>query len=497
MLLSNLLSQINVTQEYQPKDMEIEGVSYHSKEVSNNHLFVCVVGYKVDGHQFLSNAVENGAVAAIVEKVDPTINIPQYVVRDSRIALAQLGASFYDNPSEKMTVIGVTATSGKTTTTYMIDAIFKEHGYRTGLIGSVQLKVGDDVYPAELTTPESLDLQKLFHYMNQKNTTHVMMEVSSAALELHRVHNVNFDIVSLNNIHREHIDMHGSFEKYIEAKSKLIKEASPDSIAILNLDNVYAEKLVHETKAHPITFSIQGKDGDVTVDDIKITTKSTKFTVNINNEIKYKNVTISPNKFNIELAILGIHNVSNATVAIITSLLNNVTIHIIQQSLKEFRGVERRFDLIYDEGPRIIDDHCSNPGNIHATFKTLEAMNYDDLKIIYAIRGQRGEIVNREGAEAIAEWASKLNIKEVVVTKSIHHVTERDVVTESETQSVLDAINKQQIDVKLIEDLSEAINYGMKETKRGDVILLAGSQGMDHGAEIALEIINTKYKLPH
>src|SRR5690625_2557460 len=121
MLLNHLLSQINVIQEYQPKDLEIEGVSYHSKEVSNNHLFVCVVGYKVDGHQYLSNAVDNGAVAAIVEKVDRTINIPQYVVNDSRIALAQLGASFYDYPSEKMTVIGVTATSGKTTTTYMIE----------------------------------------------------------------------------------------------------------------------------------------------------------------------------------------------------------------------------------------------------------------------------------------------------------------------------------------------------------------------------------------
>lgn len=497
MLLNQLLNNINIVQEYESNDIEIEGISYHSKEVSNNHLFVCIVGYKVDGHQFLSNAVENGAVAAIVERVDPTINIPQYVVNDSRIALAQLGSAFYNNPSEKMTVIGVTATSGKTTTTYMIDAIFKEHGYRTGLIGSVQLKVGDDIYPAELTTPESLDLQKLFHYMNEKNTTHVMMEVSSAALELHRVHAVNFDIVSLNNIHREHIDMHGSFENYIEAKSKLIKEASENSIAILNLDNVYAEKLVQETKAYPITFSIQGKDGDIIVDNIEITTKSTKFTVNINKEIKHKNIIISPKKFNVELAILGLHNVSNAIVAIITSLLNNVTIPTIQQCLKEFHGVERRFDLIYDEGPRIIDDHCSNPGNINATFKTLEAMNYKDLRVIYAIRGQRGEIVNREGAEAIAEWASKLNIKEVVVTKSIHHVTERDVVTESETKSALDAIKKKQVEVKLIGDLSEAINYGMKETTPEDVILLAGCQGMDHGAEIALEIINTKHKLPH
>src|SRR5690625_4170118 len=162
MLLNDLIKNINIDKVVNSRDVKITGIAYNSRHVTEGNLFVCIKGYKTDGHKFLKDAVKKGAKAAIVLKVDHTLDIPQYVVKDSRIALAQLSAVFYDYPSKKLNVIGVTATSGKTTTTYMLNAIFEKHKLKTGLIGSVILKIGEKYSQATLTTPDSLELQQYF-----------------------------------------------------------------------------------------------------------------------------------------------------------------------------------------------------------------------------------------------------------------------------------------------------------------------------------------------
>jgi len=493
MLTNILLRNINIIKSYHHKDLNITGISYHSNKVSKNDIFVCITGYKTDGHKYLQHAVEQGAVAAIVEKIDENINIPQYLVTNSRIALSEISATFYGHPSKKLNVIGVTATSGKTTTTYMLNSIFEHHGLLTGLIGSVKVKIGSSYQVTDLTTPDSLELQQFFHTMHEQGVSHVAMEVSSAALELHRVDSVDFDIVTMNNIHREHIDMHGSFENYIQAKTKLIKNAKKDSIAILSLDNKIVSNLISETKATPITFGIDHTEGDFTAKNIDINTEGTKFTMIVNKELNINGQAILPTEFEIELPIPGLHSVSNSMIAIIIALINGIRIKTIQEALNSFKGVERRFDLIYNQGPLIVDDHCSNPGNIDVTFGTIKEMDYNNLQLIYAIRGQRGEIVNRENAEAIAKWALELDVKELIVTKSVSNVTERDVVTDQEAEVVIDAIKSENIKVTLIEDLTEAIQYGMKETKQDDLVLLAGCQGMDDGAPIAIDFVQTHF----
>ena len=241
MMLSDLLKAIRVAEQRglpATIDMPVTGIAYHSRKVEPGNVFVCVVGYKTDGHKYLADAVRAGAVAAIVESFQDRIDIPQIRVENSRIALATLGAAFYNWPSSRMTMIGITATNGKTTTSYMTNAILENHGLRTGLIGTVVVKIDDSSMPAELTTPESLDLQHYLHQMDNRGVSHVTMEVSSAALETHRVETVNYQIVTLNNISREHIDSHGSFERYWSVKSGLIrdevKRALPCSISMTN-----------------------------------------------------------------------------------------------------------------------------------------------------------------------------------------------------------------------------------------------------------------------
>jgi len=484
--LKTLLQAIDVKEAINDKDLTVTGVSYHSQKVSDGHLFVCVRGYKTDGHKYLKQAVENGAAAAVVEEFQNDLDIPQYLVADSRISLARLGAHFFGYPSEKMKMIGITATNGKTTTSYMTNAILENQGLKTGLIGTVSIKIDDTVIPSQLTTPESLDLQAYLNQMAERNVSHVTMEVSSQALEMHRVEKVDYDIVSLNNVSREHIDSHGSFEKYFEAKSSLIRNASENAYAILNLDCPYSASLVNKTKAKVITFGLNSSEGHIRCKNLDLTTGRAKFTVEILKSFKAGDKEYIPGEFDIELSVPGLHSVYNAMVAITIALLCNVPVSTIQKTLKSFAGVERRFEFIFEDDIKIIDDHFANTGNINVTLETVDYMDYENLHIVYAIRGERGPTVNRENAETIASWADKLGFNEIIATRSVSHVTAKDKVTDEELQVFQEVMDKAGIKVRLFDELPDAIAYGLSKAQAGDIVLLAGCQGMDYGAEIAL-----------
>lgn len=492
MELKDLLTSIEVKDAYNHKDITIKGISYHSKKVTEGHLFVCIRGYKTDGHKYLPQAVENGAVAAIVEEYQGNMNIPQYVVENSRIALARLGAYFYDHPSKKMKMIGITATNGKTTTSFMTNDILENEGFRTGLIGTVVVKMDDYSTPAELTTPESLDLQYYLSQMVDKEVSHTTMEVSSAALETHRVEGVEYDIVTLNNVSREHIDSHGSFEKYFEAKSSLIRNASEKSYAVLNLDCPYSSSLIDQTKAQVITFGVNSREGHIGCKNLDLTTGRGKFILEILKPFKVNNRIYEQAEFEVELSVPGLHSVYNSMVAITIALLCEVSIPTIQKTLRTFSGVERRFQFIYEEDIKIIDDHFANSGNIDVTLGTLKYMDYEKLHIVYAIRGERGPTVNRENAETIVKWADKLGLKEIIATKSVSHVTDKDRVTDEELQAFQEVMDAANIKVDLYDELPDAIFQAIAKAKEGDLILLAGCQGMDFGADIALKHLATR-----
>ena len=497
--LKQLLKTIEVKNIYNEKeeDLTILGVSYHSQKVKKGHIFVCIKGYKTDGHKYLGQAVASGAVAAIVEDHQGDIDIPQYVVEDSRLAIARLGAAFYDNPSQKMKMIGITATNGKTTTAFMTNAVLENAGLKTGLLGTVSIKIDDCFIPSDLTTPESLDLQYYLNEMVNKNVSHVTMEVSSSGLELHRVEKVDYDIVTLNNISREHIDLHGSFERYFEFKSGFIKEAGEKSVAVLNLDCPYSASLVDKTKAQVVTFGLNNKSGHIACKDLDLTTGRAKFTVEILKQFKINGKEYMPMEFGIELAVPGLHSVYNSMVAIIIGLLCDVPVSVIQDALKTFEGVERRFEFIFEDDIKIIDDHFANVGNINVTLETLKFMDYEKLHLVYAIRGERGPTVNRENAETIVNWAPKLGLNSIIATRSVSHVTSKDRVTEEELKAFEKVMDKGDMEVDLYDELPDAIVKAISKAKPGDLILLAGCQGMDYGAEIALnQIFKIRKDLP-
>jgi UDP-N-acetylmuramyl tripeptide synthase len=220
MLISELIHQI---EHYEIKnfeeDFKIKGIAYHSKKARPDYIYVAIKGFITDGHKYIEDAMKNGAKAAIVEEFSDA-RILQIKVKDSRRALSLISDIFYGSPTKKMKVIGITATNGKTTTSFLVETILRNANVKTGLIGSVMNKIGDEIEIAELTTPESLDLQEKFYNMKNQNIDTCVMEVSSSALELCRVSDVDYDIVSFANLAREHIDQHGSFKNYWMAKIK-------------------------------------------------------------------------------------------------------------------------------------------------------------------------------------------------------------------------------------------------------------------------------------
>lgn len=487
MRLSELLESITVIDSINQNDVEIDKIAYHSGEVESGTLFVCIRGYQTDGHEYAAKAVEQGAAALIVERFIPDLDVPQYKVESSRQALAALGDRYYDHPSKDFTVIGITATNGKTSTSFMTNAILEENKLNTGLIGTVMVKYGKTVVPSVLTTPESLDLHGYFAKMRQENISHVTMEVSSSALDLSRVGNVDFDIVALNNISREHIDLHGSFEEYYNAKASLIREAGAGQFAVLNLDDDYSASLISQTEASVVTYGLKDDSGHLYCSDLDIASGRGSFTVEVRKPFKtITGRTIEQTSFRIDLSVAGYHSVYNAMAAVTIGLISGVNIKTIQSGISNFKGVERRFQFIYENDFKIVDDHFANAGNIDVTLETLTKMDYKTLHIVYAIRGSRGVTTNRENAEALAKWAPKLGLEKVIVSLSESHVIDKDDVLPEELEAFKEEMDKVGVAIELHKEMPDALRSSLKQVEKGDVILLGGAQGMDFGAKYIL-----------
>ncbi|MDZ4133261.1 MAG: UDP-N-acetylmuramyl-tripeptide synthetase [Dethiobacteria bacterium] len=484
--INELLESIKIIDHRPGTIAPLRGLAYHSGQVKQGDLFVCIRGYKTDGHKFINQAIDNGAVSAVVESFQDNISIPQYLVKDSRLALATLADRYFNHPSRDLIVTGVTATNGKTTTTYMIDAILSEHGFKTGLIGTVVIKTGEQFRPALLTTPESLDLHRYFREMVDQHISHATMEVSSSGLELKRVSAVDFNTLVVNNISREHIDLHGSFEAYFAAKASLVRNSNMNQWAVFNLDCPLSAPLVSETAAKTFTYGVKTTNADCVVHNLDLSSGRARFTVELRKKTPADLFGDQPESFSVELSVLGLHSVYNAMAAILVALLHKIPTDTIARALKQFKGVERRFELIFEDDFMVIDDHFANSGNIHVTLETLQMMKYKRLHLVYAIRGSRGVTVNRENAEALAHWAPRLGIEKIIATTSNGHVGEKDLVTPEELAVFKKVMSAAGIKTEIYAELPEAIARGLSAVNSSDVLLLAGCQGMDYGASVCL-----------
>jgi len=497
MKLMELLQSIATVSEINNKeDIEIKTLAYHSSRVEPDTLFVCIKGFQTDGHSFADRAVANGAVALVVERFLPELDVPQFLVADGREALAQLSDAFYEEPSRDMRLFGVTATNGKTTITYMTDAVFKAHGLETGLIGTIVVNYKNTVIPSVLTTPESLDLQRYLKEMHDNGVSHVSMEVSSSALDLKRTQNVAFDVAAFTNIHRDHIELHGSFEAYYNAKASFIREAKKESIALLNIDEPLLEKLTEETAAQVIAFGIDNASGHFHVSDVVMTKGLPSFTVTQKRPVKsLSGKTIFLDPFKITLSVPNRYSIYNALTAIITGLVNDIPLNKVKAGIEQFEGVERRFQILYDKEFMVIDDLLLNEDNIDAGMEALKNLTYNKIHFVHAVRGNRGVKVNRENAERLAWWFPSLGISNITLTASRSLLGSLDTVSEDETAAIRDVMDSSGVAVDYYDELEDALEASLDKVEPGDILLITGAHGMDHGARLTLKLMKEKTTL--
>ncbi len=291
MLLSELLNKIKAVQVLgTPPSREVTGIEYDSRKVVDGSVFVAIKGFNTDGHLFIQDALNKKAVAVVVENSDaiPDSLVNHFkaikiLVNDSRQALAEISNSFYDEPSKKIRLVGITGTNGKTTTSYFLKNIYETSGYKVGLIGTISNFIGNQKIESKLTTPESNDLNRMLNQMHSGGCDFAVMEVSSHSLALKRVHGLHFAFAVFTNITAEHLDFHSDFRNYLNAKKILFDSLPVSSSAIYNADELHSIDVIKD--CHALKYSFGTKDDSIfKISDINCDLSGTSFTINYENK---------------------------------------------------------------------------------------------------------------------------------------------------------------------------------------------------------------------
>ncbi|MEW6243074.1 MAG: UDP-N-acetylmuramoyl-L-alanyl-D-glutamate--2,6-diaminopimelate ligase [Bacillota bacterium] len=358
------------------QDVECTGISYDSRRVAPGDLFVCVPGYNWDGHAFADDAVKAGAVALIVQR-QLAVSVPQVVVPNSREAMALVSLRFYNNPSSRLELYGVTGTNGKTTTTHLIRAILEGSGRRCGLIGTIENIIGGQRLPVEHTTPEAPDLQRLFHLMSRAGDEACSMEVSSHALEMHRVTGCQFDVGVFTNLTQDHLDFHGSLDSYRRAKARLFEMLDKDDTAVLNADDPASEFFAGATTARVVTYGTRASS-EFRAEDISISAGSTEYTL------------ISPvYTGRVVVSVSGRFNVYNSLAALAACTAQGVDAKTAIEALRLQKGVPGRFETVYRGAFSVIVDYAHTPDGLLNVLKSARELTSGRLIVVFGCGGDR------------------------------------------------------------------------------------------------------------
>ena len=485
--ISEIINLLTVKKVVNYHEYKIVKISNDSREVVENSLFVAIVGYKTDGHNYIQEAIENGVKVIVGEK---DISVPGEItyiqVENSRRALAKLARRFFNYPDRAFKLIGVTGSAGKTSTSFMIDKIIKETEKKTGLIGTLYTKIGDEICnnPLGCTTPDAITLNQSLAKMYNQGVDYVSMEVSSHALKLDRVYGIEFDVGIFTNLSDDHLNFHENKEDYYQSKELLFANLSKDKVAILNKDDTYYDKFKQSTSARVYSYGITNK-ADITAENIILSRTGIEFELHINRAITTKNGNlIKPTSIRLNLPLLGKQNVYNALAAFLAAAVLDISFTDIKEGLNSFSGVERRMELVYNDKFMVIDDFAHNPISLESNFKTLQQFNYNKLVIIHFLKGKRGVEANRLNAKLFSDWSDKIKLKKLITTTARTEVIDKNKVLPEEEQAFNQQLEGNRIEVKNTEYLKDAINEGLASVGPGDILLLLGGPGLDRAQEI-------------
>lgn len=468
-IIDLIMEAIGSVAVYGDPDVMIADVNFDSRKVTVDSLFICIQGATVDGHNYIGSAIEQGANALLIEKDLEllTDNIRELIIKNNIVvlqvastvqAMQKVVPYFFDYPSKKMFMVGITGTNGKTTVTNMVRKIFTAQNYKVGLIGTINTMIGEDILPSKNTTPDVVDLQKLFMEMIAKQVTHVVMEVSSHALAQERVAGCEFDVAGLTNVTQDHLDFHKTLTEYTRAKSLLfanLKNNSKNHKAyVINGDDQAASLMLEQFNECGYTYGL----------------KNTNDIYPLNYELASKGMKVQlatpQGELNLQLATTGLFNVYNLMAAVGIALVSKISLTASEEALQGFVGVAGRFQLV-EAGQKysVIVDYAHTPDGLENVLQAAREITRGDLIVVFGCGGDR----DRTKRSVMASIAEKLADKIIVTSDN-----PRTEIPENILLDIEQGFSAGFKNYKKIVDRRMAIQTAIKLAKDTDTILIAG-----------------------
>ena len=447
-------------------NININKIEYNSEKVGLGDLFVAIKGLKQDGHDYIVDAVAKGAVAVIVdEEYLDKINVPVPVIAvpNSRIALAEVAAKFYDYPASKLKVIGITGTKGKTTTAYMVRDIMLAAKKKIGMIGTIYNTYADKVIEATRTTPESLDIQKLLKDMVDSGMEYAVMEVSSHALELHRVHGIKFEIGIFTNLGREHLDFHKDMDNYLKAKAKLFDQSI---FGIINVDDIYAPKLLKYVTCKYAKYGLDN-EANVSATDIRINNNYVDFKMYINKQLQ-----------TITVPIPGKYTVYNAVAAVAACSMLGAQMQDVLVGLSTVKVPGRSETVDINKTFAVLIDYAHNPSSLEAILVNTKKYIKGRVILVFGCGGNRDKEKRKEMGKLAGTYADFT----IITTDN-----PRDEKPETIAKEIEAGLKETRGLSKVIINRKDAIEFAMRIAWANDTVILAGK-----GHETYQELANGK-----
>ena len=455
MILKSLLKGLDYEVIKGNEESKVQNIRYDNRKIKQGDAFVCVKGFKVDGHSFIGDAIKKGAKTLIVqEDVSVQEDITIIKVRDTRKALAIMSSNYFGNPKDKLKIIGITGTNGKTTSAFIIKSILEKAGFMTGLIGTIANYIGNKKVDAVRTTPESYELHELFKNMVDAGVEYCVMEVSSHSLELDRVYGVQFEEGIFTNLTRDHLDFHKTFENYYNAKFKLFERSNH---SIINLDDPYGANIVKDIEERGVktkvsTFSIE-KESDFKAFEIKSHSNGSEFKVNLE----------SIEEFSINIP--GEYNIYNSLGCIICAYNLNIPMDKIKEGLSDV-VIPGRCELVAKEKNlpySIIIDYAHTPDGLENILSTVKAFTRNRMISVFGCGGDRDKVKRPQMGKIGCELSD------------IAIITSDNPRSEEPMDIINDIVKPLNYDNFVIEvNRKEAIRKAMNMALEGDVIVIAG-----------------------
>src|SRR5437868_9164935 len=405
MQLKTLLAATPVREIIGPTDRAVESIAYDSRRVQRDGLFVALRGEKSDGHDFIGQAIEKGAAVIVADRAEKHSRATCVVVENTRSAMADLAARFYNFPARKLKLAAVTGTNGKTTTTFLIKHICEKAGMRTGLLGTVRYEIGERILPAARTTPESLDLQELLAQIRDAGCKAAAMEVSSHALAQERVRDLEFDVAVFTNLTQDHLDFHGTMENYFAAKAKLFErlaqqEKKQKPVAVINADDRYGQKLIAkiDNKVSVVTFGTALK-ADFRASNYRMEFGGTSYQLDARGK-----------SYLVRVPLIGRFNVANSVAALAAANALGIGLREAVLSLGKSPQVPGRLEIVPAKRQfQVFVDYAHTPDALLNVLKTLRELEPHRLVVVFGCGGDRdrqkrplmGEMVDQHADYAI------------------------------------------------------------------------------------------------